>query len=53
MKLGGWIFMLISWGIIIGLFVYCMVRTLTSGNPPSGEDEEDQPGPRPEIRKDV
>ena len=42
MKLGGWIFMLISWGIIIGLFGYCMVRTLTSRNPPSGKDEEDQ-----------
>jgi hypothetical protein len=25
---GGWIFMLTSWGVILALFVYCMVRTL-------------------------
>ena len=24
----GWIFMLASWGVILGLFGYCMYRTL-------------------------
>jgi len=28
MTAAGWIFMLTSWGVIIGLFVYCMGRTL-------------------------
>jgi len=28
MTFGGWIFMLASWGVILGLFGYCMVRTL-------------------------
>jgi hypothetical protein len=31
MTTAGWIFMLLSWGVILGLFIYCMVRTLTSG----------------------
>ncbi len=25
---GGWIFMLTSWAVILGLFSYCMYRTL-------------------------
>ena len=41
MKLSGWIFMLVSWGVIIGLFVYCMARTLRSGKkPPEQENGE-------------
>lgn len=28
MKLAGWIFMLVSWAVIIGLFIFCMIRTL-------------------------
>ena len=28
---GGWIFMLTSWTVILGLFGYCMVRTLGGG----------------------
>ena len=28
MTLGGWIFMLASWAVILGLFGYCMYRTL-------------------------
>jgi hypothetical protein len=28
MTTAAWIFMLSSWGVIIGLFVYCLVRTL-------------------------
>lgn len=31
MTTAGWIFMLLSWGGILGLFIYCMVRTLSSG----------------------
>jgi hypothetical protein len=30
MNAAGWVFMLTSWGVIIGLFVYCMGRTLRS-----------------------
>jgi len=26
---GGWIFMLASWTVILGLFGYCLYRTLT------------------------
>lgn len=40
MNIGGWIFMSASWAIIIGLFVYCMIRTLTSGK--RTDDREDQ-----------
>jgi hypothetical protein len=28
MTQGGWIFMLTSWGVILGLFIFCMARTL-------------------------
>jgi len=31
MKWSGWLFMLVSWTVILGLFVYCMARTLRSG----------------------
>ena len=31
MTVGGWIFMLVSWGVIIGLFIFCMIRTLHPG----------------------
>jgi hypothetical protein len=30
MNAAGWIFMLASWGVILGLFGYSMTRTLTS-----------------------
>ena len=30
MRVDGWIFMLLSWGIILGLFGYTMYRTLFS-----------------------
>lgn len=39
MRLSGWIFMLVSWGLIIGLFVYCMIRTLCSQKRWQGEEE--------------
>lgn len=28
MRFGGWIFLVTSWGVILGLFVYSMVRIL-------------------------
>jgi len=34
MTIGGWIFMLSSWAAIIGLFVYCLYRTLGGGKKP-------------------
>jgi hypothetical protein len=37
MNLGGWIFMLGSWAVILGLFVYCIIRTLGSGKRSSAE----------------
>ena len=39
MTLGGWIFMLASWAAILGLFTYCMVRTLRSDRTGSGADD--------------
>jgi hypothetical protein len=33
MTAAGWIFMAISWGAIIGLFVFCIIRTLQSDKP--------------------
>lgn len=38
MNLYGWIFMLVSWGLIIGLFVYCMIRILTAKKQPDDKD---------------
>lgn len=40
MRVDGVIFMLLSWGVILGLFGYSMVRTLTgkpSDTPPNDE----------------
>lgn len=28
MTAAGWIFMIISWGVILGMFAYCLSRTL-------------------------
>jgi len=28
MTLGGWIFMLVSWGVIIGFTIYCLVKLM-------------------------
>ncbi len=38
MRLDGWIFMLISWGVILGLFFFSMGRTLFSKHTGSDED---------------
>lgn len=40
MNISGWIFMFISWAVIIGLFIFCMVRTLRRG---SGNKSDKQP----------
>ncbi|MCI0498336.1 MAG: hypothetical protein L0Y36_01460 [Planctomycetales bacterium] len=32
MTISGWIFMLISWAVILGLFIFSMVRTLRPGD---------------------
>lgn len=40
MKMAGWIFMLLSWGVILGLFVYSMVRTLRPRKPEDGSRED-------------
>ena len=29
MKIGGWIFLIVSWVIILGLSTFCLVRVLT------------------------
>ena len=40
MKLEGWIFLIASWSVIIGLFFYCMVRTMRQKSAP---DKGQQP----------
>jgi hypothetical protein len=37
MTLSGWIFMIVSWGLIIGMFVYCMSRTLKTDKRQNGQ----------------
>jgi len=29
MKLTGWIFIIFSWGLIIGMFVFCLIKVLS------------------------
>ena len=38
MKLSGWIFMIISWGMILGLAIFCFTRIFKKGL--GGEDSE-------------
>ena len=42
MTLAGLIFMLVSWTVIIGLFIFCMVRTLR----PSKQDDDQSHQPK-------
>jgi uncharacterized membrane protein len=42
MNLAGWIFMIISWAVIIGLFVFCMFRTLRPSRKESTSNETSQ-----------
>jgi hypothetical protein len=39
MQLEGWIFMILTWTLIVGLFVFSVYRTMTSGNANDGSDE--------------
>lgn len=32
MRLEGWIFLVVSWSGILGVFVFCLIRTLGSKN---------------------
>lgn len=45
MKWSGWVFMLISWLVIIGMFVFCMVRTLRSDTKPSKDNSRESKNP--------
>lgn len=38
MNAGGWTFLLVSWALILGLVVFCLVRVL--GGKESGENSE-------------
>lgn len=40
MTTAGWIFMIVSWTVIGGLFVFCMVRTLRSSDKVDNESEQ-------------
>ena len=37
---GGWIFLLISWGVILSLVGFCYYRTLRSGSPNCDDDND-------------
>mgnify|MGYP000374462285 CR=1 FL=1 len=41
MTLPGWIFMILSWTVILGLFGYCMKRTLRPKKDPSEDETQD------------
>jgi len=43
MSISGWIFMILSWSVILGMFTYCMYRTLkkdTQQNPEQTPENE-------------
>jgi len=40
MTIAGWIFMSVSWAVIIGLFVFCMSRTLRPQDKSMHEDNK-------------
>jgi len=39
MSTSGWVFMIVSWAAILGVAVYCLIRTLRSKKSPDGPDE--------------
>ncbi|RLJ70020.1 hypothetical protein BCF55_0282 [Hydrogenivirga caldilitoris] len=44
------LFMMLSWGLILGLNIYCFTLLLTKGEPPSGEARPTvEPGEEEEI----
>jgi hypothetical protein len=40
MTLAGWIFMSVTWAVIIGVFSFCMSRTLRPGNQSKDADKQ-------------
>jgi len=51
MTIAGWIFMIVSWSVIIGLFVFCLKRTLSprpnnNNNEPQPESQAEPSGPQ-------
>jgi uncharacterized membrane protein len=40
MTIEGWIFMIISWAVIIGLFIFCMTRTLRPAKKASAQEKQ-------------
>ncbi|MCX7846610.1 MAG: hypothetical protein N2595_01040 [bacterium] len=49
MMLSGWILLVVSWGVIVGLCVFCVVKVLTTQraniHAPLEIDTGDLPGP--------
>lgn len=44
----GWVIMIVSWAVILGTFVFALVRTLLQ---PEDDNPEDGPGTAASIRK--
>ncbi len=40
MTIAGWIFMSVSWTVIIGLFAFCMSRTLRPSKQPENDPQQ-------------
>ena len=38
MTTGGWLFLIVAWGVIISLVVYCYARTLSCEEPEHDEE---------------
>ena len=43
MTTGGWIFMIGSWTLILGVLGYCMYRIVTEKRPPVEADQSQDP----------
>lgn len=43
MQPAGWLFMILSWGVILGVFVYSLWRTLSSANTKDDGDDAGKP----------
>lgn len=43
MTIAGWIFMSVSWTVILGLFGFCMIRTLRPADNKSNKTESEKP----------
>ena len=40
MTIGGWIFMIVSWAVILWLFIFSMVRTLKGGGEEEAQEQQ-------------